>query len=136
MTKKIFVNLPVTDLAATTALFTAIWARKNPQFSDGNASCMVWSDSIFFMLLTHAHYASFADRPIADTKATSAALLALELDSRDAVDALVAAAGQAGARIDLHPPQDYGFMYQRTFETQDGHAFSVNHMDMAKFPNA
>ena len=38
MAKMIFVNLPVSDLARSTAFYQAIGGEKNPQFSDDTAS--------------------------------------------------------------------------------------------------
>ena len=66
MPKMIFVNLPVTDLANSIAFYSAIGGSKNPQFSDDTAACMVLSEAIHVMLLTHAKYSSFTARPIAD----------------------------------------------------------------------
>ena len=52
MSKMIFVNLPVKDIAAATRFYEAIGCQKNEQFSDHQASSMVWSDVITFHLLT------------------------------------------------------------------------------------
>jgi predicted lactoylglutathione lyase len=74
MAKMIFVNLPVKDLPAATRFYEAIGFEKNPQFSNEQASSMVWSDTISFMLLTHDYYGTFITRPIADAHKTSAGL--------------------------------------------------------------
>ena len=58
---------------------------------------MVWSDTIYVMLLTHAKWATFTDKPIA-AASSSEVSLALSVDSRDAVDTMLAAAGASGAR--------------------------------------
>lgn len=129
MTKMIFVSLPVRDLAAATRFYTAIGCERNPQFSDENTSCMNWSDTISFMLLTHDYYATFTSKPIADAHAASAALIGLTLDSREAVDAIIATASAQGGKIDLRPANDMGFMYQRTFEDPDGNAFEPLWLD-------
>lgn len=134
MPKMIFVNLPVNDLAAATRLYTAIGCEKNPQFSDENASCMVWSDSIFFMLLTHGHYGTFTSKPIADAHAASGMLLALSHDNKADVDAMVEAAAKAGGKADPRSPMDMGFMYNRCFEDADGHTFEAVWMDMSAMP--
>jgi predicted lactoylglutathione lyase len=123
MSKMIFISLPVTDLPAATRFYEAIGCEKNPQFSDDNTSCMVFSDTITFMLLTHDYYSTFTDKPIADAKRTSAMLIAVSQDSRVAVDAIVEAAASAGGKADLREPRDMGFMYQRTFEDCDGNTF-------------
>ena len=131
MAKMIFVNLPVGDLARSTAFYQAIGGEKNPQFSDGTASCMVFSESIYVMLLTHDKYRQFTSKKIADAKATSQVLICLSADSRDAVDDVVAKAQGAGGGADPGPKQDYGFMYGRSFEDPDGHIWEVMWMDVA-----
>jgi uncharacterized protein len=90
MAKMIFVNLPVSDLARSTAFYQAIGAEKNPQFSDDTASCMVISDTIYVMLLTHDKYRQFTSKKIADAKTSSQVLICLSADGRDAVDDMVA----------------------------------------------
>jgi predicted lactoylglutathione lyase len=134
MAKQIFVNLPVRDLPKSKAFYEAIGFTNNPQFSDDTAACMVLSDAIYVMLLTHAKWASFTKKPIADARETAEVSLALTCDSRADVDALVAAGAARGGRADANPPQDLGFMYQRSIEDLDGHNWEPFFMDMSKFP--
>jgi uncharacterized protein len=129
--KMIFVNLPVGDLARSTAFYQAIGGEKNPQFSDDTASCMVFSESIYVMLLTHEKYRQFTSKKIADAKATSQVIICLSSDSRTAVDDMVARAQGAGGRADPGPKQDHGFMYGRSFDDPDGHHWEVMWMDVA-----
>ena len=130
MTKLIFVNLPVTDLARATAFYQAIGAAKNEQFSDGTGSCMVFSETIHAMLLTHDKFRQFTPKKIADAKTHSEVLICLSADSRDAVDDVVSKAKSAGGAADPSPKQDYGFMYGRSFEDPDGHIWEVMWMDV------
>jgi predicted lactoylglutathione lyase len=134
MTKTIFINLPVKDLAVSTRFYEAIGCRKNDQFSDENASSMVWSDTITFQLLTHDYFNSFLKKPLADARTATGMLLALGQGSREEVDKIVEAAGRAGGRADIREPQDLGFMYLRTFEDPDGHVFEPAFMDMSQMP--
>ena len=131
MPKMIFVNLPVSDLAKSIAFYEAIGAEKNAQFSDDTAACMVLSESIHVMILTHDKYRSFTSKPIGDAHATSSAILCLSEDDRAGVDRVTEAAGGAGGRVDPGPVQDYGWMYGRSFEDPDGHHWEVMFMDMA-----
>jgi uncharacterized protein len=131
MSKMIFVNLPVRDLAASTAFYEAIGGTKNPQFSDATASCIVFSDTIYAMLLTHDKYRHFTQRPIADAHKTSAVLLATSVESRSEVDSIVDRAAAAGGVADPNPKQDHGFMYGRSYEDPDGHVWEVFWMDTA-----
>ena len=130
MAKMIFVNLPVTDLARSTAFYQALGAAKNEQFSDDTATCIVFSDTIHAMLLTHDKFRQFTPKKIADAKTTSEVLICLSADSRDDVDDIVGKANAAGGTIDTGPTQDYGFMYGRSFEDPDGHIWEVMWMDM------
>lgn len=134
MSRQIFINLPVRDLARATAFYKAIGAEQDPQFSDDTAACMVVSDTIFVMLLTHAKWATFTRKPIVDAGRDCEVMLALSCESRAEVDRLADAAGAAGGRADVNPKQDLGFMYGRSFEDADGHVWEVFHMDMSQMP--
>jgi predicted lactoylglutathione lyase len=131
MAKLIFVNLPVSDLARSTAFYEAVGAVKNPQFSDDTASCMVFSETIHAMLLTHDKFRQFTPKAIPDAKGSSQVLICLSADSREEVDATVAKAVAAGGTADPGPKQDYGFMYGRSFEDPDGHHWELMWMDLA-----
>lgn len=130
MAKMIFVNLPVTDLARATAFYQAIGAVKNEQFCDDTASCMVFSDTIHTMLLTHDKFRQFTSKKIIDAKSSCEVLICVSADSRGKVDDLVKKATSAGGAADPTPTQDYGFMYGRSFEDPDGHIWEVMWMDV------
>ena len=129
MSKMIFVNLPVADLAAAKAFYEAIGATNNPQFTDDTAACMVFSDTIHVMLLTHEKFAQFTPKPIADAHRTSELLICISADSRSDVDSITEAALAAGGR-EPRDKQDYGFMYSRSFEDPDGHIWEPMWMDL------
>ncbi|OKO82919.1 lactoylglutathione lyase [Bradyrhizobium sp. NAS80.1] len=131
MSKMIFVNLPVTDLKRATAFYEAIGAAKNPQFCDDTASCMVISETIFAMLLTHDKFRQFTPRPIADARSGSQVLICLSADSRNEVDDIVGRAEAAGGIADPSPKEEFSFMYGRSFEDLDGHMWGVTWLDMA-----
>ena len=130
MTRMIFVNLPVADLKASMAFYTALGFENNPQFTDETAACMVWSEAIHVMLLTHDKWRTFTDRPIPPSS-SSEVMLALSFDSRDAVDAVNRAAADNGGTADINPVQDLGFMYNRNLADPDGHVWEMMWMDMA-----
>src|SRR5687768_15737273 len=119
MSKLIFVNLPVTDLNRSIAFYEAIGATKNEMFSDETAACMVLSDTIHVMILTHDKFAQFTPKRIADAHATSEVLICVSEDSREGVDAITERALAAGGR-EPREKQDFGFMYGRSFEDPDG----------------
>jgi uncharacterized protein len=130
MARMIFVNLPVADLDRSVAFYRSIGAEQNVQFSDETAACMVVSETIHVMLLTHAKFAQFTPKRIADARETSEVLLCVSCDSRAAVDEITEAALAAGGR-EPREPQDHGFMYGRSFEDPDGHIWEPMFMDMA-----
>lgn len=134
MPKMIFVNLPVTDLKRATAFYEAVGAVRNPQFSDETASCMVFSETIFAMLLTHDKFRQFTPKPIADARTSNQVLFCLSADSRSDVDEIVAMASAAGGVADPGPKDDHSFMYGRSFEDPDGHMWGVNWMDLSAAP--
>ena len=135
MPKMIFVNLPVVDLPKSMAFYTALGFTNNPQFSDATAACMVLSESIHVMLLTHDKWRTFTSRPI-PASGSSEVMLALTVDDRAAVDAMNAAAGANGGTSDINASQDHGFMYSRAIADPDGHVWEAFWMDPAAMPPA
>ncbi|MGE0665477.1 MAG: VOC family protein [Sphingomonadales bacterium] len=136
MSKMIFINIPVTDLARSTAFYESVGAVRNAQFSDETASSMVFSDAIHVMLLTHEKFSFFSPRRIPDAHETAQMLLCISADSREDVDQMVARADQGGGTADPCALQDHGFMYGRSFEDPDGHIWEVMWMDVAGFSDA
>lgn len=133
MTRMIFVNLPVTDLPRSMAFYEALGFANNPQFTDETAACMVWSEAISVMILTHDKWRSFTTRPICAPDSSEVSL-ALSLDSRAAVDAMNAAAAANGGTADINPTEDLGFMYGRDLADPDGHVWGPFWMDQAAYP--
>lgn len=128
--RKIFVNLPVKDLKKSMTFFKALGFTFNAQFTDETAACMVISDEIYVMLLTHDKFKQFTPKAIADTGKTSEVLTCISAESKDEVNKMCDAALKAGGQK-LHEPQDYGFMYLRSFQDPDGHIWEIMWMDPA-----
>ena len=135
MSRTIFVNLPVTNLDVSKRFYEAVGFTNNPQFTDDTAACMVLSDTIHVMLLTHEKYRQFTTKQIADARTTSEALICISADSRADVDDMVNKAKAGGTVIDPTPTQDFGFMYGRSFEDPDGHIWEVMWMDPSGMPS-
>jgi predicted lactoylglutathione lyase len=126
-----FVNLPVTDLERAKAFYTALGFRLNPQFTDHNAACVIVEDDhSYFMLLVREFFQTFTSKPIADPSETVSSATSIFLDSREAVDTIVAHAVAAGGSED-QPVQDLGFMYPRQLTDPDG-----NHLEFGFFDQA
>ncbi|MFI2704450.1 VOC family protein [Cellulosimicrobium composti] len=133
MSTQIFVNLPVKDLDASKAFYTALGFTVNDQFTDENASSIVISDTIYVMLLTEGFAKQFTTKAIADATTTTEVVNALSVDSRAEVDRLADAAFAAGASPVKEPQEEGGFMYSRSFADLDGHQWEVLHMDPSAF---
>ncbi|MCK1734526.1 VOC family protein [Bradyrhizobium sp. 138] len=125
MPKMILVNLPVRDLAVSTAFYVALGGAVNPQFSGANSTSLMFTEAIGVMLLTHDHYREFTQREIGDARRDSQAMFALTVEDRDAVDATLVRAVAAGGRADPNPAQDLGFMYNRHVEDPDGYVWEM-----------
>lgn len=129
MSMKIFVNIAVKDLVKSKAFFSALGFTFNPQFTDDTAASMVINDSIYFMLLTENKFQSFIkDRAISDTNLVTEALYSLSVDSRAAVDQFLDKVMMAGGTV-FREPEEYGFMYARSFTDIDGHIWEIFWMD-------
>ncbi|WP_219894394.1 VOC family protein [Aquisediminimonas profunda] len=133
MAKMIFISLPVVDLPKATAFYEGIGFTHNPHFSDDAGACMVWSEAIHVMLLTHEKWKSFTDRPIPPASSSEVAFN-LSLTSKEAVDAMNEAAAAHGGTADINPAQDLGFMYSRDLIDPDGHVWGAMWMDPAAMP--
>ncbi len=130
MSMKMFVNLPVRDVARSIAFYEALGFRVNPQFTNAHAACLVLSEDHYVMVLDPETYQGFTPKAIADTRATSAALIAITRESPDAVRALCETAfAHGGTRY--KEPQDHGFMYAWGFEDPDGHTWEPFWMNPA-----
>jgi predicted lactoylglutathione lyase len=112
--KQVIINLPVADLPKSIAFFKALGFSHNPQFTDDTGACIVVSDTILVMLLTHARFRDFTPKAICDTSKAVEVLLTLSCESREQVDGLVAKAVAAGGST-YDKPEDYGFMYTHSF---------------------
>lgn len=135
MPKMIFISLPVSDVKASMAFYQALGFTNNAQFSDESSACMVWSEAINVMLLAHAKWRTFTDRPIPPPTSSEVALN-VSCDSREAVDAMNRAAARNGGKGDINPVQDHGFMYSRDMADPDGHIWGAFWLDAGAMPPA
>lgn len=133
MPRTITISLPVANLSASIRFYTALGFTPNAQCSDDTAAFMTCSESINVMLLTHARWRTFTDRPIAPATASEVALN-LSCDSRDEVDEMNRAAAAHGGTADVNPVQDHGTMYGRDFADPDGHIWGPFWMEAPATP--
>ena len=128
--RKLFVNVPVSDVQRSITFFETLGFTFTPQFTDASATCMLVGADAYFMLLSREKFATFSRRPTGDPRRETNALFALGVDSRAEVDAMVKTAVAAGGAHAMEP-QDHGFMYGWSFYDPDGHHWEVFWMDPA-----
>ncbi len=135
---RIYINLPVSDLPKSIAFYTALWFTNVSEMTDEHAGMMMYGDNLYLMLLTHDFMKKFlpASKTIADSKQTCQVLNALEMDSKEAVDALFDKAIAAWGIKTIDTYDMWWFMYGRDFEDLDGHIWEAFWMDMSKIPQA
>lgn len=129
MSRKLFVNLPVEDLARSMKFYKTLGFSFNPQFTDETAACMVISEENYAMLLTRQRFQDFTPHEICDADHTEV-LVAISCDSREEVDRITDQALAAGGSY-VRDPDDHGFMYARSFHDPDGHIWEPVWMDPA-----
>ena len=135
MSRTITVSLPVADLEASKAFYTALGFTNNPQFTGDASVLMVWSETISVMLLTHAKWRTFTTRPI-PPRTSSEVALNISCESREEVDAMNQAAVDNGGTGDINPVEDHASMYGRDFADPDGHIWGAMWMDMSAMPSS
>jgi uncharacterized protein len=133
MAKQIYVNLPVKDLDKTKEFFSKLGFTFNPKFSDDKAVCMIIGENIFAMLLKEEYFKTFIKKEVSDATKSTEVLIAIDVDSKEKVDEMVDKAVEAGA-WNCNEPQDYGWMYYRSFADLDGHQWEIIFADESKMP--
>lgn len=134
MPRQMFVNLPIKNMERSQAFFKSLGFAFNPQFTNEQGACMVVSEGHnYVMLLVEPFFQGFTKKPVADATQATEVLIALDCESREAVDEMVRLAVAAGATLP-NPPQDHGFMYQHGFADLDGHQWEVFWMDESAAP--
>jgi predicted lactoylglutathione lyase len=128
--RKLFVNLPIRDLAQSMTFFSKLGFTFNKQFTNEKATAMLVGEDAYVMLLTQPMFKEFSRRPIGDPAATTTGIFSIAAESRAEVDELVKIAVAAGG-AHAADPQDHGFMYGWSFYDLDGHHWEVFWMDPA-----
>ncbi|GIV45781.1 MAG: extradiol dioxygenase [Ignavibacterium sp.] len=124
MTRQIFVNLPVKDVKRSMNFFSQLGFSFNMQFTDDKAACLVIGENIYAMLLHEEFFKTFTKKELADATKVTEVLIAIDVESREAVDSIIQKAVNAGGTI-YSNPSDHGWMYQHSFADLDGHQWEV-----------
>ncbi|CAN5238356.1 VOC family protein [soil metagenome] len=136
MSQDIWLNLPVKNLATSTAFFTEIGFTRNP--GPGNtshsASFTIGDKKVVLMLFVQEMFAGFANNPVADTAKGTEVMFSLGADSREQVNEIAGRAKAAGGTVFAEPGESNGFMYGCGFCDPDGHRWNMLFMDPARMP--
>jgi uncharacterized protein len=130
MSTRMYVNLPVEDLAVSRRFFTELGFEFNEQWSDENVEAIVIGDEAGVLLFVRSYFTAFTTREVADATKTTEVVVSLGVESRERVDELVDKALSIGGRP-VNETQDLGFMYTRGFADPDGHLWEAIYMNMA-----
>lgn len=131
MSLGITLNLPVKDLAASTAFLTSLGFSVHPLYADAvDMELITLSNEISVMLNSESRFRSIAKKDVVDTTTTAEVVLQLRVDHRERVDELVDRALAAGG-VPIHEPNDQGYVYGRSFQDIDRHNWDVFWVDEA-----
>ncbi len=133
MFKEMYVNLPIQDMARSRTFFESMGLHFNPRFTNDQGACLELGNGFCAMLLVEPFFQGFTPKPICNAHQQTEVLLALSVDSREAVNEVVNKAVAAGAATPVEP-KDHGFMYQHGFTDLDGHQWEVFWMDESAAP--
>jgi uncharacterized protein len=135
MTKEIWLNLPVKDVAASRKFFSAIGFIFNEKHATPDSVAMlVGSKNFVVMLFQEETFKGFTRHNLADTKQGSEVLMSIEVETREEVDDMAAKAAAAGGIIFGKPTESQGWMYGCAFTDPDGHRWNILYMDHKKMP--
>lgn len=133
MTKQIWLNLPVKNVAKAKDFFWKIGFSFNEQHDTPSSTCMVVGENHFVvMLFEEILFSGFSQNDVTDTKLSSEVLISIDADSREEVDELAKKVQEAGGNIFAEPAESQGWMYGFGFADLDGHRWNVLFMDFSK----
>lgn len=136
MTKQIWLNLPVKDVAKAKDFFWKIGFSFNEQHDTPSSTCMVIGEGHFVvMLFEEMLFSSFSQNGLTDTKSNSEVLISIDAENREEVDELAKKVEEAGGTVFAPPADSQGWMYGFGFADLDGHRWNVLYMDFSKLPS-
>ena len=135
MTKQIWLNLPVKEVAKSKAFFSKIGFSFNEKHDTPSSTCMIVGEGKFaVMLFEESLFASFSQNKLTDTKTSSEILISIDAESREEVDQLTEKVKEAGGTVFSEPAESQGWMYGSAFADLDGHRWNILYMDFSKLP--
>ena len=136
MTKQIWLNLPVKEVAKSKEFFTKIGFSFNEQQDTPHSSCLLVGASNFVvMLFEESMFEGFVKNKITDTQSSSEILISIDAESRNEVEELAQKVEEAGGVLFAKPAENQGWMYGCGFSDLDGHRWNILFMDYDKLKN-
>ena len=136
MTKEIWLNLPVKNVAASKAFFEKIGFSFNEQQTTEHSACMVvGSKKTVVMLFAEPIFVGFTGgAALSDASKSAEILISFDAESRAEVDEIAQKAAAAGGSVFGKPSEIQGWMYGCGFADLDGHRWNALFMDFEKLP--
>ncbi|WP_241385013.1 VOC family protein [Rhodococcus sp. CH91] len=137
MSRMMFANLAVENVAATREFFDKLGFTFNDMFCDENTACLEINEQAYVMLLEKPRFRDFINDDLCDTARAREVLMCITAESREGVDAIVDGAVAAGGSEWVtsggqKAQEEMGeYSHQRAFRDLDGHVWEVMWMDMA-----
>lgn len=132
MKKQIFINLSVKDVKTSMDFYSKLGFTNNLEFTDDYQKCMVWSEHIYVMLISHEKFNQYSRKENALANNNLSATYTLPVESLDTVNIIIEAGLKAGGKEPI-PMIDEGYMQVRRIEDFDGHTWDFIFLDMDKF---
>lgn len=138
MTKEIWINLPVKDVAASKVFFKSLggFFRLHPSH-EGNpnmGAVQAGDHNVMVMLFPEARIEAFSQNPVTDTTKSTEVLFSFSAETREEVDEMAKSVKAAGGNVFAAPAEIDGWMYGCAFADLDGHRWNMLYMDMSKMP--
>lgn len=132
MTKQIFINLPVENLANAVNFYTEFGFSVFPLFTFSDQQCMAWGEQILVMLHSKEFQNSDNRKLLPNKSEYLTPSFSLPVDSLEEVNKIVENGLKAGGK-EPNPMVDEGFMQVRTIEDIDGYSWGIIYLDIDKF---
>lgn len=136
MTKELWINLPVKNVAKSREFYKKIGFKLNPNHPENNqmAAFLVGKKEVGLLLFPEEQFKEFSNHKIPDLQNSTSTLFSIDAESPKEVDELAEKIKKAGGTIYGEPGEKDGWMYGCGFIDPDGHRWSVLYMDMSKMP--
>lgn len=130
--KQLFINLPVSDVEKAMEFYLSLGFEINPLFTDEHQKCMVWTDTVYIMLISEEKFTEFSNDSNKGNKVVNQVYYSLRVESENDLNKLIENGLKSGG-IEPIEAKDYGFMKLRKIKDLEGHIWDVIYLDSEKF---